>query len=78
MEATTGGNYHCSNCGLTINDLVYRPSNWDISLPRGFGKQEGWICPVCGRGLSPWTSICPCTSGTITYATTETEYLTTD
>lgn len=20
----------------------------------------GWTCPVCGRGLSPFTSICPC------------------
>lgn len=20
----------------------------------------GWICPVCGRGLSPYTSSCPC------------------
>ena len=20
----------------------------------------GWICPVCGRGLSPFTSYCPC------------------
>lgn len=20
----------------------------------------GWVCPVCGRGLSPWTSCCPC------------------
>ena len=24
-----------------------------------FGK-TGWICPVCGRGLSPYTSFCPC------------------
>jgi uncharacterized OB-fold protein len=20
----------------------------------------GWICPVCGRGLSPWSTFCPC------------------
>lgn len=23
-------------------------------------KMTGWICPVCGRGLSPWISACPC------------------
>lgn len=23
-------------------------------------KMTGWICPVCGRGLSPYTSMCPC------------------
>ena len=20
----------------------------------------GWVCPICGRGLSPFTSMCPC------------------
>ena len=20
----------------------------------------GWICPLCGRALSPWTNVCPC------------------
>lgn len=24
---------------------------------------RGWICPVCGRGLSPFTSACPCNNG---------------
>ena len=20
----------------------------------------GWVCPICGRGLSPFTAVCPC------------------
>lgn len=23
-------------------------------------KMIGWICPVCGRGLSPYATTCPC------------------
>lgn len=26
-------------------------------------KMVGWICPICGRGLSPFTSVCPCKNG---------------
>lgn len=70
MVNTTGGNYHCPSCNMAVNDLVYRPSNCDIPMPQGFGKQEGWICPVCGRGVAPWTSFCPCQSDwKITYGT---------
>lgn len=25
-----------------------------------FKGQYGWVCPVCGRVLSPWTPECPC------------------
>lgn len=62
---------NCAKCGRyfeTSKQTDYCPecerpkiSTCDIPLP-GVGKQEGWICPVCGRGLSPWTSFCPCQS----------------
>lgn len=70
MVNTTGVNYHCSSCGMAVNGLVYRPSNCNIPMPQGFGEQKGWICPVCGRGVAPWTSFCPCQSDwKITYGT---------
>ena len=70
MENTTGGNYHCPSCSFAVNDLVYRPSEWK-PFPQGFGKQEGWICPVCGRGVAPWADVCPCQGSEmkITYGT---------
>ena len=47
-----------------------RFSNCDMPLPHGFGKQEGWICPVCGRGVAPWVDYCPCQiNRNITWAT---------
>lgn len=24
---------------------------------------NGWVCPVCGRGLSPFINVCPCNNG---------------
>ena len=27
------------------------------------GGVTGWVCPVCGRGLSPYTAVCPCRNG---------------
>lgn len=70
MVNTTGGNYHCQSCNMAVNDLVYRPSEWK-PFPQDFGKQEGWICPVCGRGVAPWVDYCPCQGSEmkITYGT---------
>ena len=27
---------------------------------RGIGGAVGWVCPVCGRGMSPYVNFCPC------------------
>ena len=25
---------------------------------------KGWLCPACGKGLSPYVAVCPCKAGT--------------
>ena len=70
MNSTTEGNYTCPKCNVEVNDLVNRPQNCDTSLPQDFDKKEGWICPVCGRGIAPWVDYCPCQiNRNITWAT---------
>lgn len=43
--------------------------NCDMPVPDSFGKEYGWICPVCGKGLAPWVSVCPCYSNVNTIDT---------
>ena len=76
IASTTGCNYNCPHCGFSVNDLVYRPNTCDMPTPQGFGNQ-GWICPVCGAGLAPWVSVCPCMTKElkITYETNTSEQL---
>lgn len=70
MNSTTCGNYACPKCGVVVNDLEYKPQNCDMPLSQDFGKKEGWICPVCGRGVAPWVDYCPCQiNRNITWAT---------
>lgn len=46
----------------TVNDTVTTAQGTPTSPVRIFANY-GWICPVCGRGLSPSTSVCPCKVG---------------
>ena len=70
MDKSLGNYYECPNCGHKSESSSVTFSNCDIPVPQGFGKQEGWICPVCGRGVAPWASSCPCQSDwKITYGT---------
>ena len=69
MNNTHGDILHSPS--TTTSDLVYRTKPKDTitdgvssnplydnyHAPRG---EVGWICPVCGRGLAPSTSYCPC------------------
>lgn len=71
MINTVGG-CHCPTCGVSYNDGVFRtvtPIEGEHT-PQSLRKQEGWICPVCGRGVAPWMERCPCQGNwEITYGT---------
>ena len=55
MNNTHGDILHSPNAtGTSANKPI-----GDYHPPRG---EVGWICPVCGRGLAPFTSYCPCNS----------------
>ena len=45
--------WKCQDCGEIVPDAI----EVKVESPQGM---SGWICPVCGAGLSPYTSVCPC------------------
>lgn len=47
------------NCDYNTT-LPYRPSTTAPTVNSINTGPRGWICPVCGRGLAPSTSYCPC------------------
>ena len=61
----SAGNWHWTDTESgerTIPASEY--SKWDKFIKDDFVTHDstlkGWVCPVCGRGLSPYTAICPC------------------
>ena len=57
--------YRCK-CGHHWNSTEYQPDvNYQDILPlqKKINGSYGWICPVCGAGVSPYQDHCPCCSG---------------
>lgn len=63
----------CTDCQHTFNTYDYDvPST--CPTPSYGGLRQGWICPKCGRALSPDLNTCPYCDGhsNIVYCTTNT------
>lgn len=70
----TAGNEHYSD--IETGHHVIRKIQTFESESRKYitPKITGWICPVCGRGLSPLTTVCPCKNGNEWKITCECEW----
>lgn len=44
---------------VLLKDIEELPTIDTEELP-SHSSLIGWVCPFCGRGLSPYTSVCPC------------------
>ena len=49
-----------SSFGNEYTTTVPPSKSETVNPPQVTGGMTGWICPVCGRGLSPFTNVCPC------------------
>lgn len=50
--------YNEQNIGTTQTGTTQTSETESVTINPP--KIVGWICPICGRGLSPYTTACPC------------------
>ena len=67
MSDQTNVPFTCSRCGRETSSCWIAPGVeglcskcFEETEKRQRQKRMGWVCPVCGRGLAPFTSVCPC------------------
>lgn len=49
----------------TFQEVLDNNPSWNTNshdLQNNMSAHQGWICPVCGSGVSPFTDKCPCVS----------------
>jgi len=69
---TTSVTTHCDRCGRNIESSyiivgdkkICGVCQWEKDTnplpPADYSYMRGWICPVCGKGNSPYSTQCPC------------------
>jgi hypothetical protein len=59
VESWEGNPKHavCPKC-LKILKETFTQDKEEYSAPAAV--RAGWVCPVCGRGVSPYLETCPC------------------
>lgn len=63
----------CNKCGKSLHPLTEKDKTTALNYCTCFQnsyKLIGWICPVCGAGVSPFATICSCAHNNYEYKIT--------
>jgi hypothetical protein len=49
-----------TTAGCRCDATAYSPGTIHIPFVTPAPILFGWVCPICGKGVSPWQPWCPC------------------